>query len=68
MPVYKKKRKFETLEEAITEAKVVNSRIGVIHKVVAYRCELCFKFHLGRNGTVLKEKDRIKFKNSRRIL
>ena len=64
MPVYKKKRAFNTLEEAITEAKKVNSGDFIIHKVVAYRCDYCFKFHLGKNGHELTEKERAKFKSA----
>jgi hypothetical protein len=63
IPLMKPKKKFNTLEEAIICAKHVNSKPHIIHKVVAYKCYKCFKFHVGRNGKELKAKDRIKFKN-----
>ena len=61
-PVFKPKLKFDTLDLAIEYAKKVNSFDHIIHKVVAYKCTKCYKFHIGRNGKVLKEKERIKFK------
>ncbi len=63
-PIYKDKKKFETLEDAILAAKKVNSKEHIINKVVSYKCDFCHKFHIGRNGKELKEKDRIKFKKS----
>lgn len=62
-PVYKPKRVFDTQDDAIEVAKFVNSRDHVIHKVVPYRCKVCKKWHLGRNGKELKEKERQKHKN-----
>jgi hypothetical protein len=62
-PVYKPKRAFDTQDEAIEVAKYVNSQDHVIHKVVPYRCKVCNKYHLGRNGKELKEKERQKHKN-----
>ncbi len=64
-PVMKPKQKFDTLDDAIERAKQVNSKDHVIHKVVAYKCTLCHKYHLGRNGKELTDKDRDKFKRSR---
>jgi hypothetical protein len=61
-PVLRAKRQFETLDEAIAAAKKVNSNDKIIHKVVAYKCTSCFKYHVGRNGKVLSEKDRDKCK------
>ncbi len=60
--IYKPKKKFNTLDEAIATAKIVNSKDHVIHKVVAYKCISCHKYHIGRNGNELKEKDRTKYK------
>jgi len=54
--VFKDKRKFDTLEEAITEAKRVNSMPHKINKVVSYKCSECFKFHIGRNGKPIRKK------------
>jgi hypothetical protein len=61
-PVYKPKRVFDTQDEAIEVAKFVNSQDRVIHKVVPYRCKICNKYHLGRNGKELKDKERQKHK------
>jgi len=62
-PVYKPKRAFDTQDEAIEVAKFINSQDHVIHKVVPYRCKVCGKYHLGRNGKILKDKERQKHKN-----
>lgn len=62
-PVYKPKRAFDTQDEAIEVAKFINSQDHVIHKVVPYRCKNCNKYHLGRNGKILKDKERQKHKN-----
>ena len=61
-PVYKAKRSFDTLDEAIEFAKFVNSQDNIIHKVVSYKCKVCHKYHVGRNGKELKEKEREKNK------
>ncbi len=61
-PVYKPKRVFNTQDEAIEVAKFINAQDHVIHKVVPYRCKVCKKYHLGRNGKELKEKEREKHK------
>lgn len=62
--IMKPKLKFDTLDDAIKHAKQVNSNDHVIHKVVAYKCRKCFKYHVGRNGKELTDKERIKFKNN----
>ncbi len=66
-PVFRPKLKFETLELAIEHAKKVNSLDHVIHKVVAYKCRKCYKYHVGRNGKELTEKERAKFKKPQQI-
>lgn len=63
LPVYVPKKAFDTLEEAIAIAKIINSQDHVIHKVVSYKCTVCHKFHVGRNGKELKDKERQKHKN-----
>jgi predicted CXXCH cytochrome family protein len=63
-PVLKNKKKFDTLDLAIEQAKKINSKDHIIHKVVAYKCSKCHKYHIGRNGKKLKEKERTKFKNT----
>jgi len=59
-PVYKLKARFNTLEEAIRVAKIENAKPEHIHKVVAYKCNECYGFHVGRNGKEIKNKDRNK--------
>lgn len=53
--VKKDKFKYQTLEEAIAAAKIINSRDKQIHKVVAYKCNTCFKYHIGKNSTLNKK-------------
>jgi hypothetical protein len=65
-PVFKSKKKFDTLEEAIALAKKVNAYDHRIHKVIGYKCTICHKFHIGRNGKEVKEKDRDKYMNEKR--
>jgi len=62
-PVYRAKKFYETQDEAIDVAKIINSQDHVIHKVVPYRCKFCNKYHLGRNGKILKDKERQKHKD-----
>jgi hypothetical protein len=66
-PVYVQKKVYNTQDEAIDVAKIINSQDHVIHKVVPYRCNVCHKYHLGRNGKELKEKERTKHKNQLKI-
>ena len=60
--VMKPKRQFPTLDAAIAAAKVENARDDHDHKVVAYKCNVCFKYHIGRNGKPLTDKERNKRK------
>jgi hypothetical protein len=47
------KKKYDTLEEAIEAAKVINKHPQQIHKVVSYKCKLCCRYHIGKNKTIL---------------
>lgn len=49
------KRKFNTMEEAIQECFRVNAKPQAIHKVVPYKCRTCGKYHIGRNGKLIKK-------------
>ena len=49
------KRKFNTLDEAIEEAKRVNRLDKTITKKVAYKCKICFKYQIGSNHKPLKK-------------
>lgn len=61
-PVYKSKRVFDTDKDAIVYAKKVNvmNADHLIHKLVAYKCPNCGKWHIGRTTTLLSEKNREK--------
>jgi hypothetical protein len=65
LPVFKPKKSFDTLDEAIEVAKHINSQDHIIHKVVAYKCKKCFKYHVGRNGKELTDKQRNKLKKEK---
>jgi len=52
----KPKKPFNTNEQAISHAKYVNGLPDRTYKVVAYKCPVCFKFHVGRNGKPLTKK------------
>jgi len=62
--VMKPKRQFNTLDEAIKEAKKRNAEFNTITKLVAYKCDKCFKYHIGRNGKTITDKEKIKFQKS----
>ena len=58
---YKEKQKFMTLDSAIETAKLINSKEDSKFKLVAYKCPKCHQYHIGKNGNVLKEKEKEKF-------
>lgn len=60
--VYKSKKTFDTLDEAISVCKKLNARPERINKVVSYKCTKCYKYHIGRNGKSITEKYRKKLK------
>ena len=45
-------------KEAIEMARVMNCRRDTIHKLIAYKCPVCQKWHIGRSRKVLTEKER----------
>lgn len=51
MIVYK--RKLNTDKEAIAEAQRLNSKPNMIHKVIAYKCAICGKYHVGKSFKTL---------------
>jgi len=54
-PIYK--IRFENLEEAIKFAKKKNLHNSVgSRKLVSYRCDICFGFHVGRGKTIIDNK------------
>lgn len=54
----KEKVGYSTDKEAIERARIMNCREDTIHKLVAYKCPICQKWHIGRNGKVLSDKDK----------
>jgi len=59
----KKKVPYDTLEEAIAQCKFVNIQPKVTEKNVPYKCTVCHKYHVGRNGKPITEKYRNKLKD-----
>lgn len=57
------KQGYNTEKEAIEMARFLNSKPNVIHKMVAYKCSLCGKWHIGNNGRILTDKDKEKYSN-----
>ena len=42
-------------------ARFLNNRKNVIHKMVAYKCSKCNKWHIGNNGRFLTREDKEKY-------
>lgn len=61
----KPKKQYPTNEAAIKACKSVNALPNRINKVVPYKCPICFKFHIGRNGKPLTKKYLEKITKSR---
>lgn len=59
--VYKRKKAYNTLDDAIKQAKRMNSEVHMIHKLVSYKCSYCHKYHVGRSKKILTEKQRLKY-------
>ena len=53
---------YDTEKEALTVARYLNTRSNVYHKMVAYKCSKCDKWHVGGNGHLLTEEDREKYR------
>lgn len=51
--ILKPKHRYNTQDEAIEDAKIINKKPNQIHKVVPYRCSVCKKYHLGKNKTII---------------
>lgn len=58
--VMRPKKQYDTMDDAIKVAKIENAKPQHIHKVVAYKCNTCCKYHIGRNGKELTEKEKTK--------
>lgn len=66
--VLKDKRKFNTLDEAIEACKILNARLDRIDKVVSYKCSVCHKYHIGRNGKEISDKVRNKLSKTHEVV
>lgn len=62
--VFKPKKTYHTLDEAIEVCKKLNANSKQISKLVSYKCRTCFKYHIGRNGKTIKEKYRNKLRGN----
>jgi hypothetical protein len=61
--LYREKRSYETEREALLTCFHINLNEGDtknIHKVAAYKCPVCFKWHIGHTSAVLDSKTRRK--------
>ena len=57
---------YDTEKEALTVARFLNTRPNIMHKMIAYKCFKCNKWHVGSNGRLLTEEDREKAINKLR--
>lgn len=64
---YKPKKSYDSLDAAIAEAKKLNARDHQITKLVGYKCTYCCKYHIGRNGKDLTEKEKAKYKKEMNV-
>ena len=53
---------YDTEEQALTVARFLNTKDNIFHKMVAYKCSKCDKWHVGSNGRLLTDEDREKAK------
>ena len=60
--VLEEKKSFDTEQEALKMARFLNTKENIIHKMVAYKCVKCGKWHVGSNNTVLTDEERKKNK------
>jgi hypothetical protein len=56
---FKAKVPYDTQDQAIAAAKIINSRPKQIHKVVPYKCQYCGKWYIGKGKTLVKTKQRL---------
>ncbi len=55
-PVFKNKFKYETHDKAVSACKTLNLRDKQITKLITYKCKICHKYHIGRNGKDITKK------------
>ena len=61
------KIRYETEMDALTEARFLNSLPTSIHKMIAYKCSHCQYWHIGSNGRMLNDEDRIESKEKLKL-
>lgn len=52
------KRSYDTEKEAIAAANRINAWGHDLHKMVAYKCSKCEKWHVGHNNTTMTDERR----------
>ena len=52
--IYKDKKKYKDVHEAINQAKIINNKLNQSHKVSHYFCKTCRYWHIGRTYEMLK--------------
>ena len=67
-PLYKAKKGFLTEIEAVLRCFQINLAPHSIHKVVAYKCDKCGKWHIGHHNNIVlteaeRQKIRVKFEH-----
>ena len=60
--VEKPKKQYANEQEAFKQACYYNAYGNTIHKLAAYKCWGCGKWHIGRTSHVLTNEDREKYK------
>ena len=60
---YKAKKGYNTQDQAVEMARKLNLSPQTVHKYSAYKCQICGKWHIGKNkNRVLTEQDREKIR------
>lgn len=61
--IIKNKIRYDSLDIAILNAKKNNIRYGIGKpKVTAYKCKICHGYHIGKNGSIISDKEFKKWK------
>tara|TARA_R110000796_G_scaffold161858_6_gene278657 strand:- start:2280 stop:2600 length:321 start_codon:yes stop_codon:yes gene_type:complete len=55
-PILKSKKKYNTHDKAVEACKTLNLQKHQIKKLVTYKCRVCHKYHIGRNGNDINAK------------
>ena len=53
--VFKNKKKYKHPEETLRVVKIMNNSDKQIHKVEAYKCTTCLRFHIGKTKKKLEK-------------